>query len=48
MDDLRKENTMLKCTVDCIHSKVEVVQRENKQLNNFNAEQSNVLRDTGE
>ncbi|CDQ84880.1 unnamed protein product [Oncorhynchus mykiss] len=32
IDDLRKENTTLKGTVDSIHSKVEVVQRENKLL----------------
>ena len=32
MDDLRKENTALKGSVDSIHSKVEVVQRENKLL----------------
>ena len=32
IDDQRKENTALKGTVDSIHSKVEVVQRENKQL----------------
>ena len=32
IDDLRKENTALKGTVDSIHSKVEVVQREKKQL----------------
>ena len=32
IDDRRKENTALKGTVDSIHNKVEVLQRENKQL----------------